>query len=144
MYGALADAKPSGGFPHGGSVLNNIGGQLASPLLDVSLQAQHSLSRYAPCICAGSGEHADCDKDCMGSTRYGTTRQDRTAAPQLRGGRPVEAGSKKPAFNACEYRLLHHRLLQSLEQALLLDRLIEEGLRADSFGILDSLLTDQG
>ncbi len=64
-------------------------------------------------------------------------------APQLRGVRPAQA-VRKPAFNACKNRLLHHRLLQSLEQALLLDRLVEEGLRADSFGILDSLLTDQG
>ena len=24
-------------------------------------------------------------------------------APQLRGARPAQAGSKKPAFNACEY-----------------------------------------
>ena len=38
MYGTLADAEPSGGFPHGGAVLNNIGGQLAGPLLDISLQ----------------------------------------------------------------------------------------------------------
>ncbi len=68
----------------------------------------------------------------------------RPDAPQLRGVRPAQAGSKKPAFNACKNRLLHHRLLQSLEQALLLDRLVEESLRADSFGILDSLLTDQG
>jgi len=80
MYGALADAKPSGGFPHGGSVLNNIGGQLASPLLDVSLQAQHSLSRYAPCICAGQGEHADCDKNCMGGAGYRTAEQSKPPA----------------------------------------------------------------
>ena len=64
-------------------------------------------------------------------------------APQLRGVRPPQA-VRNPPINASKKRLLHHRLLQSLEQALLLDRLVEEGLRADSFGILDSLLTDQG
>ena len=52
MYGTLTDAELLGGVPHGGTVLDDIGGQFAGPLLDVILQdPTRSLSRYAPYIC---------------------------------------------------------------------------------------------
>ena len=38
MYGAFADTEPAGGFAHGGAVLDDICGQLAGSLLNISLQ----------------------------------------------------------------------------------------------------------
>ena len=38
MYGTFADPKPAGSFSYGGTVLNDIRGQLAGPFLNVSLQ----------------------------------------------------------------------------------------------------------
>ena len=66
MYGGLADPELFGGLPHGGAVLDNIGGQFAGPLLDISLQdPTRSLSRYGPCICAPPGEHAEKAAGCV-------------------------------------------------------------------------------
>ena len=56
MYSALADAEFFCGRTDGGTVFNNIGGELAGALLNVSLQEPtRSLSRYASCICAKRG-----------------------------------------------------------------------------------------
>ena len=38
MYGAFANPEPMGGISHSGTVFNNIGGQLAGALLNISLQ----------------------------------------------------------------------------------------------------------
>ena len=48
MYGTFTDAKLLGGVTYGGTVLDDIGGQFAGPLLDITLQdPTRSLSRYA-------------------------------------------------------------------------------------------------
>ena len=52
MYGTFADAELLGGVTYGGTVLDDIGGQFAGPLLNITLQdPTRSLSRYAPYIC---------------------------------------------------------------------------------------------
>ena len=52
MYGTFADAELLGGVTYGCTVLDDIGGQFAGPLLDITLQdPTRSLSRYAPYIC---------------------------------------------------------------------------------------------
>ena len=48
----FSDAELLDGVTYGGMVLDDIGGQFAGPLLDITLQdPTRSLSRYAPYIC---------------------------------------------------------------------------------------------
>ena len=59
VYGTFADAELLGGVTYGGTVLDDIGGQFAGPLLDITLlDPTRSLSRYAPYICRTKWRHA--------------------------------------------------------------------------------------
>ena len=59
MYSTFADAELLGGVTYSGTVLDDIGGQFAGPLLDITLQdPTRSLSRYAPYICRTKWRHA--------------------------------------------------------------------------------------
>ena len=59
MYSTFTDTKFLSGVTYGGTVLDDIGGQFAGPLLDITFQdPTRSLSRYAPCICRNRRRHA--------------------------------------------------------------------------------------
>ena len=59
MNGTFADAKFLCRVPNGGAVLNDVSGQFTGALFDISFQGPtRSLSRYAPSICDGGGDHA--------------------------------------------------------------------------------------